>query len=377
MSVTKKIFIFLGLIIFIYLVILFGREFFVKKPERIIPLEETEKISNIKDEDNIDQEITLSYEKTSLTTETPSASNLILRKKPILLLDFPLLFPHLNYPQLNAYDPQSKTIRFFNIEDKSYKELYKDENLNYVLFSENGLWFFIKSKNNYYLIDTLKDKKYDLPYFTQKVYFYKDNPYLFVSLLNGNSYLAQLINGQEKKILDIFILNPDIDFLAEGIVIGENLKFTNSSPLYLKTSQQNTQIILSEKRYLIFITDKNNLIFVSYVDNQWKSLLIDSQGKLKKEFNFGTLKEKCSFGEFLICGVPESQDFSKIEDWYYLKHIFKDSLIIYNKQNDTFQEIKLDGNFDIIKPQITPLGIIFFNRTDSRLYFLSKDNLSF
>ncbi|GIW66175.1 MAG: hypothetical protein KatS3mg095_0073 [Candidatus Parcubacteria bacterium] len=377
MSVIKKIFIILGLIIFIAFVILISREYLIKKPEKKIPLEESQTI--IKTEDII-EESQKSTENLNTTSEESLEDQRKIQeisKKPILLFDFPLLFPTINYPEVYAYDPQSKTIRSYNIEEKTYQEIYKDENINYVLFPNNKNIFFIKSKSNFYLIDVIKDKKYNLPYSTQKVFFNQNIPYILVSGLTTNGYLAEF-QEKEKKIIDLYILNPDIDFSNYGFLIGENLKFSFSSPLYLKKTNKDITSILPTKSYLSFISNKNDLVFVSYVDNMWKSFLINlKDNSIKKEFNFGTLKEKCSFEKILICGVPKNQNYNKLEDWYYLKKSFDDDLIIYDPENDNFQAIKIDGNFDIIQPQLTPLGIIFFNKNDAKLYLLNKDNFSF
>lgn len=367
MRVIKKLFIFLGLIIAIALILLFSREYFIKKPEKKVYLEE-----------GTEEEI---IEKKEVSISTPTEQLLEEKKeeltppqKPILLFNFPILFPLINYPEIYGYDPQSKTIRAYNIEEKNYQELYKDENINYALFSKNGLLLYIKTANNHYLINRATDKKYILPYFTQKALFKENNFYIFVSDLTGSSYLAEF-DAAEKKLFDISILNPDIDFLNNGILIAENLKSTPASPLYFKNNND-TKLFLSPKSYLSFITNKNNLAFISYFDQSWKSILIDNQNNIKKEFNFGTLKEKCTFDNILICGVPKNQEVNKINNWYYLKEVFNDDLIIYDPNYDTFKVIKLDDGFDIIKPQLTPLGIIFLNRNDSLIYLLSKDNFS-
>ena len=375
MTVVRKIFIGLGLIVFIGLIILISKEYFIKKPEETIFLEEPESI--IKKEEFIEESQKLPSVTSSLEEIIPTTSLPETTKKPILLFDFPLLFPSINYPEVYAYDPISKTIRIYNIEDKTYKELYKDENITYVLFpTNNSEKFFIKSKNIFYLIDTLKDKKYSLNYLTQKVFFYQNIPYLFISGLSSNGYLAKF-QDNETRIINIFILNPDIDFLTNGFLIAENLKYSPSSPLYLKKLSKNIDLILPPKKYLSFITNKNDLIFVSFIENSWKSLLIEEKNNIiNKEFNFGTLKEKCTFEELLICGVPKDQDFNKVENWYYLKSSFNDDLIIYDPDRDYFQVVKIDGNFDIIQPKFTPIGIIFYNRNDSKLYFINKDNLS-
>ncbi|GIW65800.1 MAG: hypothetical protein KatS3mg094_319 [Candidatus Parcubacteria bacterium] len=375
MNLIRKIFIGLGLIVFIAFVILIYKEYFIKKPEKTIFLEEPE--STIKEEESIKESRDLPSLTSTLENIISTTSLTETTKKPILLFDFPLISPNINYPEVYAYDPQSKTVRTYNIEDKSYKELYKDENIIYALFpSNNNDRFFIKSKNVFYLIDRLKDKKYSLNYLTQKVFFYQNTPYLFISGLTTNGYLAKF-QDNETRFMDIFILNPDIDFLTNGILIAENLKYSPASPLYLKKMNKSIELIFPPKRYLSFITNKNDLVFASFIENSWKSLLIDGRNNvISKEFTFGTIKEKCTFEELLICGVPKDQGFNKIENWYYLKSSFNDNLIIYDPQKDFFQVVKIDGDFDIIQPKLTPLGIIFYNRNDAKLYFINKDNLS-
>jgi hypothetical protein len=376
---TKKIklvFFVLGIIIFLSLL------FFSIK---IISLQKKEnsKTEVLQEKPFIDfkEKETIITTSTSFTTPpeestiTESLKEIEEIKKPVLLFDFPLLFSKIKYPLIYAYEPESKTIRVYNLEERTFKEIYNIENLKLLEVSKSGFLIIGKVNNKVFLLDTLQDKKYDLPNYVQRGFFVKDKPYFIIVPNQAPPYIATFDNSLV-KILDAYILDPEIDFLNNGFLILSSLKTALTSNLYIK-NEKDINLILKDKRNLSLITNKQDLAFVSFEENgMWKSLLIDKDGSTKVEFNFGTLKEKCTFEEKLVCGVPKNQNSGFIYSWYLLKSSFDDDIVIYDPKENKMERIKIDNNFDILNPSITPLGIIFTNRTNSKLYLIPTKNFS-
>jgi len=360
--VFKIIFLVIAIIIITGFGILLYKELVPQKPEVEELKKETKK-----------EQIEFPYKKTQLeeaqieeseTLQVPTTSE-VSAKSAHLLIDTILLYAKVDYPYIYGYDPTNKVIKAYNIEEKTYQELFKKDNIKDLRFSKNNLLILFKD-NNFWLLDTIKDKLIKLPINTKNGFWINDDLYLFISSGEVN-YLTKY-SDKPQKIIDIYMFNPVFDYLSKGIIYYEDLKKTFSSPLYLLKNMKEKIEILESKPYLNALTNKNELIFVSYVENTWKSFIIDENGQKIIEFNFGTLKEKCTFNELLICGVPKNQDFSKIEDWYYYKNTFSDKLIIFDPKNLKLEYYDLNKDFDIIKPVLTPIGIIFFNRNDAKLY---------
>ena len=364
-KVFKLIFLLIGMIILISFGILLYKEIKPKKPE----------IETLKKEDRETY-----FEETKPETETTKTSETITTssqeatttkanlKTPNLLIDTIILYPKVDYPFIYGYDPTNKVIKAYNLEDKTYKEILKKENIKGLSFSENNLLALIKDEN-YWLLDIFKDKLNRLPLNVKNSFWVNNDLYLFISSPEAN-YLAKFDNNNLKKITDIYILNPVFDYLEDGIVYYENLKNTNFSPLYFIKNYKEKIQILEPKTNLSAISNKKDLIYVSYYENGWKSYIINKDGQKIIEFNFGTLKEKCTFKDLLICGVPKNQDFSNLEDWYYYKKIFSDKLVIFDPKNLDLKYYDIEGNFDIVNPTLTPIGVIFFNRNDAKLYVI-------
>ncbi len=359
--VFKILFLVIGLIILVGFGILLYKELFPKKP----------KIEELKREERVTSPIEFLAEEippkdTNEMPETSTTSKANL-KSVSLLIDAILLYPKIDYPYIYGYDPKNKVIKTYNIEDKTYKEIFKRDNIKNLSFSKSNLLVLFKD-DNFWLLDTIRDKLIKLPINVKSGFWVNDELYLFITSVDGN-YLAKY-SEKPKKIVDIYIFNPDFDYLSNDFIFYENLKTTQASPLYLIKNMKEKIQILEPKMLLSALTNKNNLIFVSYVENSWKSFIIDKNGNKIIEFNFGTLKEKCTFKELLICGVPKDQDFSKIDEWYYYKKTFSDKLIIFDPQKLKLDYYDLDGDFDIINPVLTSIGVIFFNRNDARLYVI-------
>lgn len=356
---VRKVFIILILIILFSFVFFIYRELKPKAPEEIRLDEVIEE-----DREKVD-EITSSNE---LIQQTNT-------KKPTLLFEKILLYPEIDYPFIYAYDPESRTIKEINLEDKTYKEFYKKENIKNISFSNDKTKVVFKLGDVYYLLDILKDKIEKLPRNVKKIFWNEGILYAYI-LTNDSSYLAILRKTLE-PFIDLYILNPEFDVIEEGILVFENLKYTYSSPLILITNKKEKKILLENGYNLSVISNKRNLIFISLLEKEWKSYLLDSDGNKLKEFNFGTLKEKCTFEKLLVCGVPLDQSISDLPKWYYYKIDFTDRLVIFDPSKNELRYFDLDGKYDILKPSITPLGVIFLNRFDNKLYVVPIENSSF
>lgn len=356
-STVKKIFFVLVLILFISFIFYFYKELKPKQPEEI----------KITEEKTIEENI-----------EEPSSSVGEIEqkevKKPNILYEKILLYPEIDYPYIYAYDPESKTIKEINIEDKTYKEFYKKEGIKNISFSNSKTKIIFKKDEDYYLLDTVKDRIEKLPRSTKKAFWYGDDLYVYV-LTNEFSYLATFKKSLE-PFVDIYILNPEFDVIENGILVYENLKYTYSSPLILINKRGEKTILLENGINLSALSNKKDLIFVSLLEKEWKSYLINSKGIKLKEFNFGTLKEKCTFKTKLVCGVPLNQSITDLTRWYYYKENFNDRLVIFDPIKNELKYFDLDGKFDILQPVITPLGVIFLNRFDNKLYVAPIENLS-
>ena len=375
MRLVKFIFLALFIIILISGVVFIYKEIRPKKPEEVeeslkefpieVPIEENKSYETKEDNTSSIYEATSSEEKI--------IENNV--KTPKLLYEKILLYPEIDYPFIYAYDPESKTIKELNLEDKTYKELYKEKDIQFLSFSEDKSKILFKKLSDFYLLDIPKDKLEKLPKTVKRAFWYKNDLYTYI-LTPETSYVALFKNDLE-KFIDVYILNPDFEVLENGILVYENLRYTYSSPLILITKNKEKKVLLDNAFNLSLISNKRDLVFASLFEKNWKSYLIDINGNKLKEFNFGTLKEKCTFDNLLICGVPKNQAGSDPIKWYYYKENFEDRIIIFDYKKNELKYFDLNGKFDILKPKLTPLGIVFLNRFDNKLYVIPIENFSF
>ncbi len=352
---VKLVFTLLAIVIFGALIFYFYNELKPKPPikEEVITEEKGEEVEKEEQEPLVGENI----------------------KRPVLLFEKILLYPIIDYPFVYAYDPENKTIKEINLVDKTFKEFYKGGDIKNLSFSEDKNGILFKKDRNYYYLDILNDKLERLPLNIKTAFWYKNNLYGYI-LTESSSYLADLKKNLE-KFVDLYILNPKFDVLNDGIIVYEDLRYVYSSPLILIKKDGTKKILLESAKNLSALTDKNELIFISLMEKGWKSYLIDKNSMKLKEFNFGTLKEKCTFKDILICGVPKNQTLSDPSNWYYYKENFSDRLVIFDPKNNNLKYYDLDKDYDILNPTLTPLGIIYLNRLDNRLYQVSLEDFSF
>ncbi|GIW67199.1 MAG: hypothetical protein KatS3mg096_067 [Candidatus Parcubacteria bacterium] len=286
-----------------------------------------------------------------------------------LLFNQSFIYLDLDYPLLYVYDPQQEIIKYLSLEDETYREIAKIPNLKQGWLSEDKTKIVIETNNGFSLIDIKADKLDTLPIFTQKVVLNK-NIILYLSNDKDISYIAYFNDktGDVKKIRNLGILNPDFAILKNGILIYEQnspvlfLDFKNQADLSLFLDIQTATIIPNKNKDLIFMSFKKNDI--------WQSQIIDINKKLIYSFSWAAIKDKCTFDEILVCALTSNFNDSSPSDWYSNKTSVDDKIVIYYPQNNKLEEIQLEGKFDFVRPKLTPLGIIAWNRLDAKFYLL-------
>jgi hypothetical protein len=306
------------------------------------------------------------FPQTTLPSEqTPTATT----KSYQLLFAQPFLYLGLDYPLLYVYDPKEGIIKYLNLEDETYKEIFKDFNLKNAFLSEDKTKIvIIENTNKLNLLDIQKDELITLPPVTNKIIFIPE----IILYINDNkkaSYLAYFKDGKLTKIRNLGILNPEFAFLKNGLLIYEE-----NSPVFfldLKKPSQLSIFLPAKENYDLLVNKNKDLILVIFKENyNWQSQVIDLNTKVKYSFPWGTVIEKCSFDDLLICAIPTNFN---PENWRMLESSFDEKIIIYNPKNSEVKEINLEEKFDIVKPKLTPMGIIFWNRLDSKFYLLKVD----
>jgi hypothetical protein len=299
---------------------------------------------------------------TPLVTTTPSETKIYRT-----LFETPLLYIDLDYPLLYVYDPQNQVIKYLNLEDETYKEIVKVVDFHEAVFSEDKTKIMISTGRGFNLVDLKTDSIYNLPPFVKNFIF---TPEAWLYLNDGKriSYLAKWQNGKTTKIRDLGILNPEFALLKNGILIYEK----NSPLFFLEFKDPTVLKIFMNGRFFDVLTNKNkDLIFLVLQENNlWQSKIIDLNKKTQYSFSWATHKEKCSFDEVLVCALPLDFD---AEEWAMRGFSYDEKIIIYNPKNNEVKEIKLEEKFDLVKPKLTPLGIIAWDRLSEKFYLIKSD----
>jgi hypothetical protein len=277
------------------------------------------------------------------------------------------LYLDLDYPLLYIYDPQNQVIKYLNLEDETYREIVKVSYLKNAWFSEDKTKIIILTDKGFTLIDLKTDSIYNLSPFV-KNFIFTPEPWLYLNDGEIISYLAKFQNGKTTKIRDLGILNPEFALLKNGILIYEK----NSPLFFLEFKEPSVLKIFLEGQFYNALTNKSkDLIFLVFKENNiWQSKIIDLNKKTKYSFSWATNKEKCSFDEVLVCALQKNFD---PEDWPILGPNYDEKIIVYNPRNDKIKEINLEEKFDFVKPKLTPLGVIAWDRLSMKLYLLKLD----
>lgn len=281
----------------------------------------------------------------------------------------------LDYPLLYVYDPDEEIVKYFDLENETYREIYRVFNLKEASISDDKSKIIFRSNGNLQLLDIKNDTLENLPALVKNFTFAGQALVVYINNQNNISYLAYFKNGKTVKIRDIGLLNPEIISFKDNLLIYEDK--TPVFMLNLKNPAILKIFLDAKEKYSLLPNKDKTLLFVSFKDNTWQSSIIDINKKEKASFFWGTTKEKCSFDDVLICAVPNDLENFNPDDWKMLGFSYDGKIVIYNPKTNKTKEIVLERKFDIVKPKLTPLGIVFWNRLDAKFYLIKLEDSSF
>ena len=280
-----------------------------------------------------------------------------------------LIYIDLDYPLLYVYDPQDEVIKYINLEDETYKEIVKIKNDEFknAWMSEDKTKIVFLANNSLKFIDLKTDNIYKLNIFTKNFIF---TPDLWLYINDDKySYISKFEKGKLTKIRDLGILNPEFVNLKDLILIYEK-----NSPLFSLTINKPYLLkIFLEGQFFDVLTNKNkDLLFVTLKENEkFQSKVIDLKGNTKYSFLWQTHKEKCSFDDVLICAVPVNFNPDNLD---LFLPVYDEKIIIFDVKNNEIKEINLKQKFNLIKPKLTPKGIIAFDKLTSQFYLFKLES---
>jgi hypothetical protein len=285
------------------------------------------------------------------------------------IINKPILYIALEYPLLYFYDPEEKIIKYFNLDDETYKEIAKIDALQEAQMSLNQEKIIFKVNNEFYVLDLKKDRLTRITLSPKNYGFTQNKIVVYLTDYKNFSHLAYLEeNNSTKKIRNIGFFEPEIVFLPPNNLLLYNKE--GPSPIFLLNLKNPAKmsLFLEEKNnYSILPNKKGDLIFISY---NFESKIINLKKETIRVFEWQTTKEKCSFEEVLVCGVSLDFDYPS---WHLFAHNVDDKLIIYDPSKNDYKEIILEEMFDIVQPKLTPSGIVFYNRLDGKIYLIKNE----
>ena len=302
-------------------------------------------------------------------TEIPSAT---ITKKYRLLFKESFLYIDLQYPLLYVYDPQQGIIKYLNLEDETYKEIAKIPNILSINLSSDKNKMVLKTTEGFSILDLKSDKLYKLPSVLIDKIITDTDLIVYINDNKTTSYLAYFKDNKFTKIRDIGLLNPEFALTQNGLLIYE--KNTPILLLSLKPPYVLSLFLQAEEVAGILPNKNKDLILVSYKQNSiWQNDIMDLKKTKRYSFPWVTIKDKCTFEDVLVCAVVKNFDLSLNENWNLGETAYDEKIVIYDPKSKQLKEINLENNFDFVKPKLTPLGIIAWNRIDGKLYLLKLD----
>jgi len=305
-----------------------------------------------------------------VTTSTPTGEEVK------TLFDKEFGFGGLIYPYLYIYDRDEGILKYLNLEDKTYKELYKGFYLKNISVSPTRKRIVFQENNKWKIIDLGFDTTKELKFDIQSHFWVNDTLYFFsfVDFKGGGLYKFSDFQKEPELVKPLDLIDGKIKFFNNLVLVYVSPLINSKSYVFSFNLKKPSdwQIYLEEKDFYSLLPSSNGkYLYLSYLeDGEWISKIIDQNKKEIKRFDWASFEEKCTFEEILVCGVPLNK-LNYLDDWFKLKRNFNDKIVIFNPQTNEQKEIKLNGFYDILKPQKTPLGIIFFNRNDSKFYIVN------
>lgn len=370
---NKKFYILFLIIIIVFIFTLIGYFSSRKKePSTIEKISSTEEniIPSplpINPDSNYDKKETDNQENTKIVSTTSTKKQLDSNYKQ--LFDKQLVYLDLEYPIIYVYDSEEQVIKYIDLESEIYREIFKISDFNQAKISYNKQKFIIEDNNNdFYLLNIGNDTLTKLPLYVKKYTFALDKVIVYLSNNKNFSYLGYFEeNGDINKIRNIGLLNPELVFLPPNFLLIYN-EFIKSPVFLLDLKKPESLILFLEENsnYSILPDNKGNFLFISSDEG---SKIINNKKETIMTFPWSTAKEKCSFKEILICAV--SNNFNYL-NWHLLDFNTDNKILIFDPNKNSFKEIEIEGKFDIINPQLTPMGIIFGNRLDNKIYLIKN-----
>lgn len=283
------------------------------------------------------------------------------------LFDQEMYYLDLDYPNLYVYDYNDAVVKVFNLEDETYKEIYKIIDFQKAFFSPDKSKMVVQAGSDFNFLDINTDKLYLLPSMVKKFVFTDKDLIVYFNNNKELSYLAYFRDGNISKIRDLGILDPELLFIGNNEILL--YQKNNNYPVFLLDlkSPANLNLFLeADTNYSLLVNRKQNSLFVSSENG---SKVIDLKNKeVKFNFPWKTAKEKCSFDDLLICAVNTNFNFNS---WYTLGVNYDEKIVIFDpEKNEIVKEVSLGGKVDVLTPKFVKDKIIFWNRLDSKIYSL-------
>jgi len=291
------------------------------------------------------------------------------------LFEKELAFGGLIYPYLYVYDPDDGILKYLNLEDQTYKELYKFSYLKNISVSPTRKRIVFEANGNWRILDLALDQAKELKNLITSLEWLDDKLYYFSNSPQPGIYLVDEFTKEPKFIKELNLPAVKIKIFGKQLLAWlDPFSFSKSFVFSLNLNNPTSwAIFLDENNYYSLLPSTNGkYLYLSYLDENgsWISKIIDQNKKEIKIFDWASLEEKCTFNDLLVCAVPVNS-LENLGYWYKLKRSFRDKIVIYNPSTKEEKEIVLGGSFDVLKPYLTPLGIIFFNRNDAKLYIVN------
>ena len=321
-------------------------------------------------------QITTSESTTSENIEEIPTTTLGQLTKPLFEKEY--VFAGLIYPYIYLYDPGEGILKYINLDDKTYKELYRSFSLYYPLVSPTRKRIIFQENNVWKVLDLSLDETKTLNYQLSDFAWKNDELYYFAFDENrgGGVYKFSDFNKEPILLSKLNLPEAKMEIFGDSLLVWASPLISYNSPIFLLDLKKPAafKLIFEEKTYPSLLANSSGeYLFLSSVENGlWVSKIYNRSFKVIKEFNWGSLKEKCTFQKVLVCGVPINQETDLIS-WYHLNKSFNDKIIIFDPVKKEEKEIILDKNYDVLYPQLTPLGVIFLNRNDSKLYLVTLE----
>ena len=377
---NKKIVFVLGLIIIIVVALISALGYFVTRKKDVsqepkfveVPEKNQESLLVIKEEAPLLPEKKEETESLEISQPTTTLEENI---KPLFDLEF--VFIDLIYPYIYLYDPLEGIIKYLNLDDKSYKELYKSFSVYFPSVSPTRKRLILKDNKEWKIIDFSFDEIKNLNENINSFKWKNDELIFFAFDEERGGRILKLSDFKKAPLIlaNLNLPQAKIEIFGDNVLIWADPLISPFTPVFslnLK-NPKSVKLIFDKKVFPSFLSSEdNNYLFLSEEENGvFVSKILDKNFKEIKKFNWVSSSEKCTFKKILVCGV--SLNNVTYEEWLKLKRASRDKIIIYDPQKKEEKEITLNGNFDVVKPNISPLGLIFWNRNDAKLYVVNLE----